>query len=840
MKFRKSHPEGSDGAPLRPRAGDDRPSGVRSLRWVLPLLCCLTALGVHAAAPLDMQRVSVSTAELQSDESSYGPVDLTPDGQHVVFTSDARGWTGNQIDNIPDIFVRDRRRGFTELISVGTSQSGGRPPTNGISLNPSISDDGRFVAFASDSTTFAGATVAADTNNARDVFLRDRRGRTTRVSVTQALGQTNGASDNPDISGDGMAAAFATVATNMGADANAVADVYIYFQDPIFGFGSVFRVSEDENGVEPDGPSNRPSVSFDGRYVAFESSATNLHPDDTAGNSDVFVKDLLTGTVSICSLASDGSGSDGDSGLPAISPDGRLVAFVSNATNLVDDDFNDLADVFVHDLQDGTTERVSLSTAGDEGDADSGVLTVFPNLGRPSISADGNVVAFISDASSLDPDDGNGVTDVFIRRRAEGTTDRVSVTTGGLEGDLASLSASISADASTVGFTSNATNLIFDDTNGALDVFCATIGLSSSVNEPPIADAGLDQQVFESDPVVLDATASIDPEGAPLAYSWRQLEGMPVTLNSPSTPTPSFVAPLVPDFEQLVFEVSVSDGFNPAETAEVTIDVSASPPGILIGHVGDAFGNPIDGALVTVVRSDGTEASPQETDLTGGFAVFDVRAGLNTVTVYAAGFEPSVRTLVMPSQGLLVAEFTLFGDVASVEGQIRLADGRPLAGALVELLDADGNALRESQADGNGEYRLAGLDTPTLAAATSIRVSSPGIVSWIIASSGIVPAAINIRNFQYGSLRVTVDTFPRKLRRLLNGTQVDLLIGDTVVASNQATKRLRTLSFPNVPATSLRVRAINPGLSAGQAIAQIAPGRRPTRVLVLLRDPSNF
>ncbi|HEX9945300.1 MAG TPA: hypothetical protein VGG03_25095 [Thermoanaerobaculia bacterium] len=184
--------------------------------------------------------------------------------------------------------------------------------------------------------------------------------------------------------------------------------------------GVTERVSVDSNGVEADSVSELAAVSADGRFVAFASLASNLVPDDTNNASDVFVHDRRTGTTERVSVDSRGRQGDRDSGFvgvsgnPAISADGRFVAFPSDATNLVRGDTNGTTDVFVRDRLTGATERVSVSSGGGQSDGFSD---------GPAISADGRFVAFQSSAMNLVPDDTSFATDIFVRDRLVGTTE---------------------------------------------------------------------------------------------------------------------------------------------------------------------------------------------------------------------------------------------------------------------------------------------------------------------------------------------------------------------------------------------------------------------------------
>jgi Tol biopolymer transport system component len=175
------------------------------------------------------------------------------------------------------------------------------------------------------------------------------------------------------------------------------------------------RVSVGPGGIEGNNASNAPSISGNGRYVAFESLSTNLVAGDGNGVIDIFVHDRNTATTTRVSVDSLGNEGNGDSNFPSISSDGRYVAFESDADNLigVGNDTNGSTDIFVHDLQTGETTRVSVDSTGTQGDNHSY---------SPSISSDGKFVAFQSDADNLIGvgNDTNGTTDVFVDDRPGG------------------------------------------------------------------------------------------------------------------------------------------------------------------------------------------------------------------------------------------------------------------------------------------------------------------------------------------------------------------------------------------------------------------------------------
>jgi Tol biopolymer transport system component len=324
------------------------------------------------------------------------------------------------------------------------------------SWDPSISADGRYVVFCSLATDL----VPGDTNKKEDIFVRDRQmGQTIRISISADGTQANGNSEWPALSTDGRYVAFNTQANNLVPnDTNGKDDILVYDRQT----GETARVSVASDGAQGDGASTYPAISADGRYVAFSSLATNLVLEDSNQRPDVFVHDRQTEQTERVSIASDGTQGNQDSYWPALSADGRYVAFHSTASNLVADDTNDSEDVFVHDRQTGQTERVSISSDGTEANERSY---------QPAISADGRYVAFYTLATNLVPGDTNGVVDILVHDRQTGDTARVSVASDGTQSNADSLLPALSADGRYVVFESYANNLVADDTNGSEDVF---------------------------------------------------------------------------------------------------------------------------------------------------------------------------------------------------------------------------------------------------------------------------------------------------------------------------------------------------------------------------------
>jgi Tol biopolymer transport system component len=424
---------------------------VTSILLIIALLVLAGRMPTKAQGTGTTTRVSVASSDTQGNGDSDDP-SVSADGRYVAFESEATNLVSGDTNDWGDIFVHDRQTGQTTRISVASGGTQG----NGGSYDPSISDDGRYVVFEST----ANNLVSGDTNGFCDVFVRDRQtGQTIRVSVVSGGTQANDGCYDPSISDDGRYVTFESEASNLGyGDTNNECDIFVHDRQT----GQTTRVSVASGGTQGNDGSYDPSISADGRYVVFESIASNLVSGDTNGKCDVFVHDRQTGQTTRVSVASGGTQGNDGSYDPSISTDGRYVAFESEASNLVSGDTNGECDVFVHDRQMGQTIRVSVVSGGTQGNDGSY---------DPSISTDGRYVAFESPASNLVSGDTNGEWDIFVHDLQIGQTTRVSVASGGSQGNDWSADPSTSADGRYVAFESTANNLVIGDTNGERDVF---------------------------------------------------------------------------------------------------------------------------------------------------------------------------------------------------------------------------------------------------------------------------------------------------------------------------------------------------------------------------------
>ncbi len=404
------------------------------------------------AQAMMIERVSVATDGTQGNQGSGYP-SISADGRYVAFESGASTLVPGDGNNRSDIFVYDRQTGTIVLASVSSAEAAG----NDGSWRPSLSADGHYVAFVSYATNLVGS----DTNGVGDIFVRDLVGGTTqRVSVATNGTQADAASDYPSISADGHFVAFQSDATTLVVgDTNAKTDIFLRdVTDAI-----TQRVSVATGGTQATNGSALPSISGDGRYVAFQSNATNLIVGDTNACEDIFMRDRTGATTRRVSVADDGSQADGPSLVCSVSADGTHVAFESYATNLVTPaGVVNGRDVYVRDIGGPTTVRASAAAGGAQ-----------PNdtSRHPSISGDGGRVAFYSYASNLVAGDTNGMPDVFLRDLATTTISRASVAANGTQADGDSNYSSISADGRYLAFESDATNLVPGDTNHTRDVF---------------------------------------------------------------------------------------------------------------------------------------------------------------------------------------------------------------------------------------------------------------------------------------------------------------------------------------------------------------------------------
>jgi len=343
----------------------------------------------------ETELISLGDQGQQGDGDSRWPT-VSADARFVAFQSFATNLVPGDTNGVADVFVRDRVSGTLMCGSLGL----GGAPSDGSSRYPMVSRDGRMLVFESSATNL----VAGDTNAHKDIYVRDLASGVARC-LSPGLGGAgaDGESGAPTFAPDCAHVVFESLATNLVPnDQNGVQDIFVCD----LASGALVRASENASGVEADGPCYDAYLSFDGRFVIFRSTATNLVPNDTNGVMDVFVKDLQTGAVTRESLTWYGGQVRWNCYGPWITPDGRYSIFTTTDPNVVPGDHHAVSDLFLRDRVAGTVERVNLDYLGQESGG---------GANYPVPSDDGSRVIFDSLGDGLVPNDTNGLRDVFLR-----------------------------------------------------------------------------------------------------------------------------------------------------------------------------------------------------------------------------------------------------------------------------------------------------------------------------------------------------------------------------------------------------------------------------------------
>lgn len=359
---------------------------------------------------------------------------ISADGRYVVFESEATNLQTAPFDYPADqqVFLLDRLTRQIELVAIGSS--------------PSISSDGRYIAFSS----YATDLVANDTNDESDIFVFDVMTDTMqRVSINTFGAEADDGSFTPSIAAGGRHVVFRSFATNLVSQTG-LQDRNDYLHD--LDTGETELLSVDSDGIPANGtPLSAPSVSADGRYVAFESSADNLVADDTNNEVDVFVRDRTLGVTRRVSVSTADEQADGGSHSPWLSDDGRVVVFTSDADNLTPDPATSSQQQYAHEITTGVTERVSVNNNGDAGDSGHSYL--------PVTNDDGQFVVWSTESTNLTATgnltDSNGVRDLYLHDRDADLTRRISTDRLGQLGMRAITNGSERTVGSTIGTLSS-------------------------------------------------------------------------------------------------------------------------------------------------------------------------------------------------------------------------------------------------------------------------------------------------------------------------------------------------------------------------------------------------
>jgi len=422
--------------------------------------------------------VSVNAAGTGTADGFSRAPTITPDGRFVVFISAASNLVTDDAAQLihEDVYIRDLQLGTTRLVSRNFANTGRGDGASGWFDPLGISDDGRYVVFTSSARDL---TAFTDNNSQQDVFVRDLQTNTTKlVSINKnGAGPGNNVSNVGVITPDGRFVAFTSEARDLTAIDTPGRQAFIRdlqtnttkLVTPNFS-----GTGASGGGVDPASERNL-SISDNGRFVAFMADANDLVPNDTGSTRDVFIRDTQLETTFMVNVAKDGlPPTSGNSGSFAMTPDGRYITFVSGSDTLVNNDSNQQQDVFVRDLQTNTTTLISVNqsgVAGGNGQPDGFFVSFFV---RPSISDDGRYVSFGSSVANLTiTPDANNSLDIFVRDRQTSTTILASKNfSGSSSADRGAGAALISQDGSTVCYFSGSTDLVGYDTNdGIQDLF---------------------------------------------------------------------------------------------------------------------------------------------------------------------------------------------------------------------------------------------------------------------------------------------------------------------------------------------------------------------------------
>jgi hypothetical protein len=431
--------------------------------------------------------VSVNATGTASANGISGNASISANGRFVAFESTATNLVAlSDTNNTTDIFVRDLQTGVTRLVSLNNAGDGSG---NAISQLPIISANGRTVVFQSNASNL---TAINDTNNQTDVFARDLQTGTTALASVNSAG-TNGGTGRSSlpslrvVSDDGRFVVFQSEAGDLVANdtnGSGVFNTDVFVRDLQTATTTLVTANSAGNGSGSLGSlNNGAQISGNGRFVAFESRANNLVTginEANNGGEDIFVRDLVAGTTVLASINVAGTSTGNNPAHnPSISADGRYVAFQSDANNLVPNDNNNgiggglIDDVFVRDLQLGTTALVSVNSAGTDSGGSSST--------NPQISASGRFVLFLSGAPNLTSDgDFNNNPDIFLRDLQTSRTTLISRdrfgTASGVQPTI-TFTFILSRDGLTAAFSSTDSDLTFNDQNSFIDVFSVHLNI---------------------------------------------------------------------------------------------------------------------------------------------------------------------------------------------------------------------------------------------------------------------------------------------------------------------------------------------------------------------------
>lgn len=468
---------------------------------VVGVAMVIVASPASAVPPGDIVLVSTSDGGVKGNDWSFRP-SLSATGGAVAFESNATNLHPDDTDFDSDVYVKNPTSG--EIVLASTSDAGVNG--NGESQDPVLSGDGTTVAFFSSATNYD----PGDTNPDRDLYVKDlATGDIVLASASDTGVKANRESTGPALSADGTVVAFQTLATNLDpGDTDESSDIYV----KNLSSGDIVLASTSDLGQKGNSSSQEPALSSDGTAVAFDSFATNLDPADQDNDFDVYVKVLATGDITLASTSASGVKSNGLSSEAALSADGKTVAFRSSATNLDPADRDTSFDAYAKDLVSGS---IALASTSDNGRKSNG------DCFNVALSGDGNTLAFLSDATNLDPVDSDTRFDVYVKRLVGDDILVANTSDAGVKANGESLSLALSADATRIAFDSFATNLDPADSDPSIDVYVKTLmrPVTVSIRNHSVTegDSGPRLSVF---PVTLTAASPV-----PVTIDYATVDG---------------------------------------------------------------------------------------------------------------------------------------------------------------------------------------------------------------------------------------------------------------------------------------------------------------------------
>ena len=445
------------------------------LLFSLTLLTLLLIVNGSQAAVSNFERVSIGTNGLQGNNDSFF-ISLSDDAKVAAFESFASNWATDQSGlNFVDIFVRDLVDNTTTKITFGPSGA----VANQRSFDPIVSADGRYVSF----TSYASNLVPDDTNrhifddDGLDVFLYDRVTGTLKRVTLDWEGEQIDANSVGRITGDARYVVFVSNGLEVVQNDFSYNKSAIYIRD--LQTGTIERITKGAGNAFPNGNLEGVDTSYDGRYIIYLSDASNIVPD-TNGLRDVMLYDRNSGQTTLVSKPAEGGQANGISSPAHITPDGRYIVFRSYASNLVPGDINGKSDIFLYDTMTEEIELVSISSSGVQGNGDSK---------DPAICGSGRFISFTSEATNLVSLPHNGERQIYVHDRVTRTT-FLATGTDTFMGNGRAHRSTLSNDCSTIGFATEASNIVSGDTNGFRDLFIGDVVIPVNLDLSTVTATG--------------------------------------------------------------------------------------------------------------------------------------------------------------------------------------------------------------------------------------------------------------------------------------------------------------------------------------------------------------